>query len=514
MKFRADLGIILGCGILATVVTALTLGGLRTPAGWHDEAAYLLQAKLFAHGAWSAPSPPLPQFFEQFHVLVMPSLAAKYPPGQALFLTFGVLMGLPGLMVVLAAGATAGLLYVLVKAQWSRAAGVGAVLLWLLSPMALYWRSSYLSEVASGLLWQTGLLLAIRWWRSGGLAVSITLGATVGAMAITRPLTALAFALPLGAIGLQRILAKSWLRDGVAVIVATLSLLLVLPLWAMRTTGRMTGPPLSLYTAQYMPWDRLGFGLDTVAPQRPGPPDMARWAEGFRALHAQYTPGEAVRAVIGRARFVWRDAFGPGWFLFVGLAVVGCLALGRAGALVAVQGATLFALYGLYAHFATWDVYYFELLAPACGLAAIGLAYLIEALARRRSWPSRWHGRFLLGSFTVLGALLLAELPVAVVQSLSRHDRQRRFLGSVASISDPAIVFVKYGVTHDVDAQFVGLLGAPGATWIVHDLGPENSCLAAQAPARKTFQYDEDAGRLRPMRLRTDSVFLTQVGCP
>jgi hypothetical protein len=34
----------------------------------HDEIAYVLQANIFAHFRWSAPSPPIPAFFEQAHV--------------------------------------------------------------------------------------------------------------------------------------------------------------------------------------------------------------------------------------------------------------------------------------------------------------------------------------------------------------------------------------------------------------------------------------------------------------
>ncbi len=511
---RSRRGIPLACGLVAAVLTAVTFGGLKTPPGWHDEAAYLLQAKLFAHGTWVAPSPRLPEFFAQFHVLVVPKLAAKYPPGQALFLVPGVVLGLPGLMIVIAAGVTAALLFMLVQARWGQTAGLGAVLLWVLCPMALYWRSSYVSEVTSGMFWLVGLLLAATWWEIGGLKAATALGVVVGAMAITRPLTALAFAAPLCLPCMVRTIRKHRVREGVAAVLATIALLLVLPAWALHTTGNASRSPLSLYTAQYMPWDRLGFGLNTASPDRVGPPDMARWAEDFRALHAQYTPRAAVRAIAKRVAFVVRDAFGRWWLLFALLAVLGCVALGTAGALVTAQAGTLVVLYGLYAHFVTWDVYYFELVAPACGCAAIGLAFLTRALARRRAWTPQWRRGMQLGASAVLGALLLAELPAAVVQSLARHDRQRQFLRSMAGIHEPAIVFVRYGETHDVDAQLVGLLGAPGRTWVVHDLGARNACLAAQEPRRATFHYDEDASRLVPVTLRTDPASLSEVGCP
>jgi hypothetical protein len=511
---RQDWGIAVACGVVAVAATCATFGGLQTPPGWHDEAAYLLQAKLFASGAWAAPSPRLPEFFEQFHVLVVPVLAAKYPPGQSFFLTAGVAVGLPGLMVVLAAGATAALIYCLVLARWSRTAALGAVLLWVLSPMALYWRSSYMSEVACGTLWLAGLMLALRWWKRADFSVSLTLGVVVGAMAITRPVTALAFAIPLGAACAYRAIAGHRMRDGITAVTTTLVVLMILPIWARQTTGSASEPPVSLYTAQYMPWDRMGFGLDAAAPTRQGPPDMASWAVTFRTLHSQYTPSEAVRAVANRAAFVGRDAFGRWWAVFGLLVIIGCFALGTGGILVAAQAGALFLLYGFYAHFVTWDVYYFELVAPACGCAAVGLAYLIRALGKRRAWRPAWNTGFLLGSFAVLGALLLPDLPATMVQSLRRHDRQRQFLASVTRVQRPAIVYAKYGTTHNVDAQFVGLLGAPGEIWIAHDRGARNVCLAAEAPQRHTYQFDEDAGRMRPIRLRTDPASLSAAGCP
>jgi len=506
-------GIAFSCGVVAAVLTLVTLGGLTTPPGWHDEAAYLLQAKLFAQGKWAVPSPPLPEFFEQLHVLMVPKLAAKYPPGQALFLSPGVAVGLPGLMVALGAGVTAAWLYMLVRARWNRVTGLGAVLFWLVSPMALYWRSSYLSEVTTSMLWLMGLLLAAEWWRRGGTRLSTALGAVVGVMAITRPLTALAFAIPLAAICIHRAMERHRMRDGMAALLAVIAIVAVLPVWALRTTGRITRPPVSLYTAQYMPWDRMGFGLDPTLATRQGPPDMAKWSESFRDLHAHYTPRASLGTVEKRIAFVARDAFGRWWPLFACFVAVGCVALGRAGALVGAQAGALFALYAIYAHFVTWDVYYLELVAPACGCAAVGLAFLIRALARRRAWTPSWYNRFLLATFVVLGTLLFAEALVAAVQSVTRHDRQRHFLALVAGINQKAIVFVTYGASHDVDAQFVGLLGPPGPTWVVHDLGARNSCLAAQESGRQTFRFDEDAARLYRVTLPTDSAVLRQLGC-
>src|SRR6202022_1176970 len=68
-------------GLTWAAVAWFTWGSLRPMPLDHDEAAYLLQAEIFAQGRWAAAAPPLPEFFGQAHVLVTPVLAAKYPPG-------------------------------------------------------------------------------------------------------------------------------------------------------------------------------------------------------------------------------------------------------------------------------------------------------------------------------------------------------------------------------------------------------------------------------------------------
>ena len=87
-------------GALSGVLSLWLWGSLtRTPV-MHDESAYLLQAELFARLRWTGAARPLPQFFEQLYVLVDGVLASKYPPGNSLVLAAGVLIGLPGLPVL------------------------------------------------------------------------------------------------------------------------------------------------------------------------------------------------------------------------------------------------------------------------------------------------------------------------------------------------------------------------------------------------------------------------------
>src|SRR5689334_19629416 len=93
-------------GVLTTLLYWWVWGAVRPVPALHDEAAYLLQARIFAGGHWTAPGRPLPEFFDQFYVLVTPVLASRYPPGHSLLLALGQLVGWPVLVPLILHGVT------------------------------------------------------------------------------------------------------------------------------------------------------------------------------------------------------------------------------------------------------------------------------------------------------------------------------------------------------------------------------------------------------------------------
>src|SRR6201995_3116655 len=110
--------------VLVGIVTALhtwwTWGAWQPRPVLSDEFSYVVQAKIFASGHWTAPPPPSEMAFQQSHVLVTPVLASKYPPGHALLLAAGVLVGVIWLVPIVLAGIAGAVLFLLM-AEWGSA---------------------------------------------------------------------------------------------------------------------------------------------------------------------------------------------------------------------------------------------------------------------------------------------------------------------------------------------------------------------------------------------------------
>src|ERR1700674_4954973 len=105
------------CAALLLVAGALLCMQTFASGKWgarpstEDEFVYLFQAKTLAAGRLTYPSPPLPEFFEAAHVLVVPRFAAKYLPGHAAVLAPFEALGGAWLAPCLLLGATAALLF-------------------------------------------------------------------------------------------------------------------------------------------------------------------------------------------------------------------------------------------------------------------------------------------------------------------------------------------------------------------------------------------------------------------
>lgn len=490
--------------LLTAGCVAWIWGSLHEPAFVHDEAAYLLQADIFSSFRLSADPPPLPEFFEQYHVLLTPRLAPKYPPGHALLLVPGVWLGWPGLVPVLLHGLAAALLFSMARRLAGPWVALLAWLLWLFAPLLNLWRTTYLSQSTSTALWMLSAWLLLRWWDEGRPRDLVGLALCVAWVAITRPLTAVALAVPAGLV----VLLGSWRRRAglplLAAASAGLAVLSILPLWSAAVTGDWRTLPYTRYAAAYIPWDRLGFGESPARPQRELPPDMLLFAEGYKAEHRAHTLESLPRALAGRLLGAGRELTGGArWRSVLALfLVIGLLCLDRRGWFAVAWALAPFLAYLLYAHPPHWAVYYHEIHPILAFVTALGLwrsaAAIVSRCVRRDLAP-----RALALSTGCLAAMLLglgirdaAELRPDIQQ---RAAYPRAFARKLGAIHAPkAVVFLRYHPRHNPHRSLIENPPDFGRAriWIARDRGEDNLRLIVRAPDRVPYLFDEASDTL------------------
>jgi hypothetical protein len=479
------------CGLLTSALLAWVWIPSEMLPVTHDEAAYLLQAQIFASGHWTAPGRPLPEFFQQMHVFVTPVLAAKYPPGHSLFLAGGAGAGLPAAIPLLSGGLCA----VLIVAVARRLAGLGVALLtwliWILSPGALMFHPSYHSQTTSTLL-MLSIWGALARWRATGARHWLFAGSACAAWGLlTRPFTVLALLIPAAAVVLCGPRPK-W-RDVAAALLVALPILAVIPLWSARTTGSWRLPPYALYSRLYFPYEKPGFGLgeEPSAPNLPA--DFQEFDRAFRQLHREHTLSRLPEIFAARAGALTKSVWDEGRFVLAPLCVVGVVAGGAAGVFAGISVAALLLFYLVYAHAASWTVYSLEVFPLLAFLSAFGFEILLRLAGK--SSVRRW------GLALACASILVSGAPrVALERSAKKMeaDSLLAFSEAVARLPGPAIVFVRYSPEHVVHHSLVRNVPEMerASVWIVYDRGSENAKLRALAPYRRAFLWDERHGRL------------------
>lgn len=487
-------------GLITSLLTWWVWGSLSQVAVFHDEAAYRLQAEIFAAGRWNLPSPPWPEFWEQMAVLVTPVLAPKMPPGHALIMVPGVWVGAPGLAAVVLAGVSGGLIFSLVRNATNVWIAFLTWLLWLTAPKAMIWRSAYFSEATTAALWVIGWWSATKWLSGRQVRWLVAVAACVGWGMITRPLTMLVYAIPLGALVILKLREwKSWNQLVPASLVGIL-LISVIPLWSAKTTGDAFTAPLATYTQQYMPWDVPRFGLDTTPPLRELPADLASVADQFKELHTEHTlknlPTILRDRVVHIASGMWG---GWRWPLLVA-AVVGLLACTPMIWFVVVTATLLILSYGSYVHTPDWSVYYYEMAPVLALLSALGISLLVNTLSRALYRPGELRAEEQAVSNTSLAiiALLLIVPSIGDARTAqSRRQRETQFFrlfeqATISLPSEKSIVFVRYGPNHVGHFSLVRNVSdiEKARTWVVYDRGSANTELMRDAPDRVPYLFD------------------------
>lgn len=375
---------------LPSILAAVIALGACLAAGWasaavferiphlEDEFAILWQADVMADGHIAQPSPDFPRSFMVPFVVDYQGLRfGKYPPGWPALLSLGVRVGAPWLVNALLAGACAWLTYRLGRRLGGPAVGLLAALLTATSPMFLLLSASLMSHSLSVFL---TLALTLAWLDSlspeaakvpQALPVAVA-GLSLGLLALTRPLTAVAVGLPFGVHGAWLLLRGSQRSRravlGIGLLAAATGCLVFVWQWAL------TGDPLrNLYTL-WWPYDRIGFG--------PG--------------HGVTEAGHTLNLARTNTRFSLRvgqhDLFGWPYLSWV-FAPLGLIALRRRREawLLAALLPVLVVLYAAY-WVGAWlygPRYYIEALGAMAVLSAGGIVALAGGLGTTR--PRRWR---------------------------------------------------------------------------------------------------------------------------
>ena len=497
-------------GLATLVVVWWVWGALSPVAVIVDERSYLLQARIFASGQWSAPAPPLPEFFQQSHVIVTPTLASKYPPGHALLLAIGALFGAPMLVSLLLSGVTGALFFGLARRLTNVWIALLAWLVWLGDPINLRFRPSYFSEVTTGALWLGGWWALLEWRATGKRRWMVALAAACGYGAITRPLTMLVFAIPVSVVVLRDVVRRKTYRDLAAGLAVGLALLAVIPLWSWRTTGDWRQTPLAAYRRDYLPFDRLGFSVDSTPPARTlSPPEMGVYKPFLAGAKAHARDG--LLATVGDRTAEFRRQEWGGVRVVLGLlALAGLFAAGAGGWFAFATCVLLFAAHLPYPTFAAWTLYYFETLPVLALLSAIGVRTLVRRMALAAAWrpPESWLARAPLAATLLLVALVTGSFASNVGRWHSTHVASARddtaFLRLLEEVrGHRVVIFVRYAKRLSPHAPVVG--GAPDLErepiWLVHDRGrAEDERLMEFAQYRVPLVFDEVTGQLRMLR--------------
>jgi len=518
------------CGVASFLFVWWLWSSLNQVAVIHDEAAYLLQARLFAAGRIVGAARPAPDFFEQYHTFVEPVVAAKYPPGFSLLLVPGVWLGLPGLIPALLAGASTALAFLLACELASMPVAFVTVVLMNASSVAIKFNPTYSSEVATTFLVLLSWLALYRHWTTGRAGWLLVLAAAVGWGAITRPFTMLAFAIPTGVVTLISIRRhRAWLTivPSIGIIAAAVGIMLAVN---RQVTGSWRKSAQGEYARMYIPEDHVGFGLKGGTPARPLSAEQQTFNSWVDSMHAEHTEAKLPTTVKRRMRTLIRSTWAResrgAW-----LAVLGLFALPWGiAALVSSTVLAIFAAYLLYAHPPIWTAYYLELQPPLAFLAAAGAFFIVRMAVRfvaptlSRKISSRGLGaapppdprRQRLQTqiiFAIVAVWLMFPIPAIVwvgrKMALSKAAYWQNFQYLVSTLpTKRSVVFVQYARGHLPHSSLVQ--NDPFGTadvWIVHDRGADDARLMALAGDRRPYLYTETlngskaVGHIAPLTL-------------
>jgi hypothetical protein len=229
----------------------------------HDEHCYLIQARMLAAGKLWQPEHPLADFFDNFYILARPVYAPIYFPGTALADAPFVKLGAPyWLMPMLAGGLVVGLTYNIATRLIDGSAGMVAAVCAITNWGLREFSTVVMAQVPLAALVLLAVYCWLRWNRKRQLRWEFAIGACLGWAAITRPVDAIAFAMPIGVAMMWLARQRGWGRNLLGLIVVSLAATPFVLLQASLdhgTTGSYFKTPYSAYLMADQPGSAYGF---------------------------------------------------------------------------------------------------------------------------------------------------------------------------------------------------------------------------------------------------------------
>lgn len=473
-----------------------TWGHLQPIPTTHDESSYLLQARIFAHGAWTAASPPIPEFFEQPQVLVVPAVASKFPPGHALLLALGAIVQFPPLVPLLVAACTAALIIVVGSRIANPWIAMLAWVIWLATPLVMRFQGSYFAEGTATLMVLATWWCFLEWRDTRRWPWVLGLALAAGWGAITDAATTVAFGLPLLIVFLvDAFRARTWLAPVILIPVVAL-VLGIIPLWSAQTTGDKALTPTALYARDYVPFDKMGFTIDGGAPNRTLTPVMLSLRDELLQQHEAQQPNRLpmtfARRLAAIAGDLWQGAqliLIP--FFAIGLASMNTpMRVGLVSALLLIVGRIF------WAQDPTWTLPYLSIAPVIAGITACGIWRVLVWASSGLIVRLHIDRRPKMGSALVALVLAFFAVPTFGAWRIRNHQAnamREAFDDAMKQLpSSKSIVFLRYAPRR----QHMSLVfNYPDPqrepVWVVHDLGERNRELLALAQDRTAYVFDE-----------------------
>ncbi len=236
-----------------------------------DAIAQLFQAKIFKTGHLTAPLPPLVDFFHYFldNMIFSDRWYSQYPPGHAVLLLLGLLLGAPWIINPLLASLSVPLIYGIGRQFYGEQEARLSVILFSVSPFVLFMSASFMNHVSTLFFLLVFLYSFNKSLVAGNIFFTLLSGFALGCIFHIRPSDAAPLALLFGGIMVFSTLRKRHFKHFICFVSTCSVMLILLLLYNYATNG---DPLLFGYQVRWGQQHMFGFTDQVVINTPPHTP--------------------------------------------------------------------------------------------------------------------------------------------------------------------------------------------------------------------------------------------------